>query len=386
MILVRKGVQTLVNFQRFASTALLLLLLLLLPARPSVAQVSITDRLRFSGYGEVHYNNPATGTMNQDAPAEADVHRLVLGWVYEFSPGFRVDVEVDYEHAAQEIELEYAFLDCDLSSSLTLRTGSVLMPVGPLNEFHEPTLFYSVERPYVERSIMPTTWQEIGVGIVGRTGSGAVSYRGYVVTGLNAAGFTSLNGIRGGRSKGFEAPAEDLAAVARVEYASTSGLTLGASGYYGGADQGDAAMGDVTLGIGSADVRFRRSGLDLRGVFYRTMLDGADAVSTVNGATIGEAMMGWYAEAAYDILRRDAADDRKRSLVVFGRFEDFDTQEEIPTGPSFVRDPEAGRQVITGGLAFYPIDKVAFKTDFEHWTDDSDAVLNRFNFGAAFRF
>ena len=51
-----------------------------------------------------------------------------------------------------------------------------------------------------------------------------------------------------------------------------------------------------------------------------------------------------------------------------------------------MRNPEAGRQVISGGLAFYPIDKVAFKTDFEHWKDDSDAELNRFNFGAAFRF
>ena len=372
------------RFPRIAAAALFLLLIL--PARTSIGQVSVGDRMKFSGYGEIHYNNPEFGTMNEDAPAQADVHRFVLGWLYEFTPGVRVDAEVDFEHAAQEIELEYAFLDCDLNSSLTLRTGSVLMPVGPLNEFHEPTTYYSVERPYVERYIMPTTWQEIGVGVVGRSGSGALSFRGYVVTGLSASGFSTLDGIRGGLSHGFEAPAEDLAGAARLEYASTSGLAIGASGYYGGADQGDAAMGDVFVGIGSADARFRRGGLDLRGVIYRTMLDGADSVSSVNGETIGEAMMGWYAEAAYDILRGDAGEGRTRSLVIFGRFEDFDTQEEIPTGPSFVRDPEAGRQLFSGGLAFYPIDKVAFKTDFEHWTDGSDAELNRVNFGAAFRF
>jgi hypothetical protein len=107
----------------------------------------------------------------------------------------------------------------------------------------------------------------------------------------------------------------------------------------------------------------------------------------VNGETVGEAATGWYAEAAFDVLRRGgAAETRTKSLVIFGRIEDFDTQDEIPAGPSFTRDPAAGRQVITGGLAFYPIDKVAFKADLEHWADDSDADLDRFNVGAAFRF
>ena len=363
-----------------------LLLLTAAPAARSVAQVNLTDRLQFSGYGEVHYNNPAIGTMDPDALAEADVHRFVLGWAYEFSPEIRLDAEVDFEHAAQEIELEFAHLDYDLNTSLTLRVGSVLMPVGPLNEFHEPPNYYSVERPYVENYIMPTTWQELGFGLVGRTKSGAISYRGYIVTGLDASGFSGLDGIDGGISHGFEAPAEDLAGVARVEYASTTGLSLGLSGYYGGADQGDSAMGDVFVGIAGADARYRRHGLDLRGVLYRVMIDGADRVGVVTGQTIGEAMMGWYGEAAYDILRRDRGEGRTRSLVAYGRFEDFDTEQEIPTGPSFVRDPAAGRQVISGGLAYYPIEKVAFKADYEHWTDDSNANLDRFNLGAAFRF
>ncbi len=379
-----KGVQTLVNRHRLILGWLLLLLAL--PARTSLAQVSVGDRLRFSGYGEVHYNNPAIGTMDEGALAEADVHRFVLGWAYDFSSEIRLDAEIDFEHAAQEIELEFAHLDCDLNSSLTLRVGSVLMPVGPLNEFHEPPNYYSVERPYVESYIMPTTWQELGFGLVGRTKDGAISYRGYIVTGLDARGFSGLDGIDGGISHGFEAPAEDLAGVARVEYASTSGLALGLSGYYGGADQGDSTMGDVFVGIAGADARYRRHGLDVRGVFYRVMIDGADRVGVVTGETIGKALMGWYGEAAYDILRRDAEEGRQRSLMIYGRFEDFDTEQELPSGPSFVRDPAAGRQVISGGLAYYPIEKVAFKADLEHWTDDSDADLTRFNFGAAFRF
>jgi hypothetical protein len=361
-------------------------LLLLAVPRSSHAEIPLGDKLRLSGYGDIHYNNPAIGTMDQNALAEADVHRFVLGWAYEFSPGYRLEAEVDFEHAAQEIELEFAYLDCDLNPNLTLRAGSVLMPVGPLNEFHEPPNYYSVERPYVESYINPTTWQELGLGLVGRTKSGAIAYRAYLVTGLDASGFSGLDGLDGGISHGFEAPAQDLAGVARVEYSSTGGLALGASGYYGGADQGDSAKGDVFVGIAEGDARYHRHGLDLRAVLYHVSIDGADRVSLVNGETIGEAMTGWYAEAAYDLLRRDAAPARTKALFVYGRYEDIDTEDAVPSGPSFVRDPAAGRQVISTGAAFYPIEKIAFKTDYEHWKDDSGANLDRFNLGVAFRF
>ena len=46
----------------------------------AAAQDSIQDKLHFSGYGEIHYNTPQIETMNDDAPAEVDVHRFVLGW------------------------------------------------------------------------------------------------------------------------------------------------------------------------------------------------------------------------------------------------------------------------------------------------------------------
>ena len=357
-----------------------------LAAPPSGAEESWSQRISFGGYGDIHYNNPEIGTMSQSALSRADVHRLVLGWGYEFTPQIRVDVEVDFEHAAQEIELELAHLDYDLNSGLTLRAGSVLMPVGPLNEFHEPPLYYSVERPYVEKYIVPTTWQEIGVGLVGRSKNGALAYRGYVVTGLDAMGFTGLEGLDGGISHGSEGKAEDLAAVARFEYVSTSGFSLGASGYYGGADQGDSTLGSVSVAIGGADARYKRHGWDLRGVFYRVEVDGAARVSGATGQTIGKTMIGWYGEAAYDLLRRGAAERGRRSLMVFGRFEDFDTMDDVPGGPGLSRDPAAGRQVITAGLSYLPIEKIAIKGDFEHWKDDTDTELNRLNLGLAFRF
>ena len=353
------------------------------PSR-AVAADAAESRLQFHGYGEFHYNNPQTGTMDQSATSEADVHRFVLGWTYEFTPEIRLDAELDYEHAARELELEYAHLDYDLSPTIALRAGSLLMPVGPLNEFHEPPLFYSVERPYVQRSIIPTSWQENGIGVVGRARNGALGYRAYLVTGLNAVDFNGADGIRGGRSGSSEAKAEDLAGVARLEYATTAGLSMGASGYYGGADQSEPGLGDVKVGMVALDARFRRGGVDLRGVFARDFLDGADSVAAVTGENVGEAMQGFYAEAAYDLLRRDAKPDARRALFVFARYERFDTNAEMPAGAT--ADPAFDRKVITGGLAFLPIEKISFKADFEYWEDGANATLNRVNLGAAFLF
>ncbi|HKQ18357.1 MAG TPA: hypothetical protein VJW75_01295 [Candidatus Eisenbacteria bacterium] len=350
----------------------------------AIAEEDVEKRLQFHGYGEFHYNNPETGTMDQSATSSADVHRFVLGWTYEFTPAFRLDAEIDYEHAAREIELEYAHIDYDMSATMSLRVGSLLMPVGPLNEFHEPPLFYSVERPYVQRSIIPTTWQENGIGVVGRAAGGSLGYRAYLVTGLNAMNFTGAEGIREGRSGSSEAKAEDLAGVARLEYATTAGLSLGASGYYGGADQSEPGLGDVKVGMVALDARFRRGGIDLRGVFALDFLDGADSVAAVTLENVGEAMQGFYGEAAYDLLRRDAQPDSRRSLFLFARYERFDTNAEMPTG--LTADPAFDREVITGGVSYLPIEKLSFKADFEHWEDGTEATLNRINLGAAFLF
>ena len=137
----------------------------------------LLGKLQFHGYGELHYNNPKIDTMSSGAGNVIDVHRFVLGWEYEFTENLRVEAELDYEHAAKELELEEAYLEYDLLPAVSLRVGTLLMPVGPLNETHEPPLYYSVERPYVERYIIPTTWQENGLGVAGQLHDGTVSIR-----------------------------------------------------------------------------------------------------------------------------------------------------------------------------------------------------------------
>ena len=63
-----------------------------------------------------------------------------------------------------------------------------------------------------ERRIIPTTWRENGVGVLGSVGPFA--YRAYLLNGLDATGF-SPEGLRGGRQKGSRALASDFGFAGR---------------------------------------------------------------------------------------------------------------------------------------------------------------------------
>lgn len=341
-------------------------------------------RLIWHGYGELHYNSPEGSGVPDDAdPAIMDFHRMVWGLSYQFNDHVSLHTEVDFEHAATEIELEFAYLDFLITPAFNLRAGGILMPVGPLNEFHEPPLFYSVERPYVQRTLIPTTWQEGGAGVFGSASAG-LKYRVYLVSGLNAEEFTAANGVRNGRRHVAAAPAEDLAVVGRVEYVGIPGLEIGASLYQGGANvTGNPNLDEAAVGIWEGDIRFRKAGVDLRGVVASIQIDGADRISTETTQTIGKEMVGWYVEGAYDLLRL-LARGSNQALVAFVRYEDFNTQHSVATG--FTADPANDRQVITSGIAYYPIPDVAVKADMESWEDGTDESGSRFNLGVAYQF
>ena len=125
------------------------------------------------------------------------------------------------------------------------------MPVGPLNETHEPPRFYSVERPYVETYLIPSTWQEGGAGLFGS--AGGFNYRVYVVGGLDATGFTAASGLRKGRQKVSEGKAEDLAFGGRLEYTGLPGFRLGTSAYQGDSAQNTKGIGRVPVTLLEAD-------------------------------------------------------------------------------------------------------------------------------------
>ncbi len=340
--------------------------------------VEENGKTMFHGYGELHYNN----TNKPGSTDMMDNHRFVMGLTHQFSDRVRLNAEVDFEHAAKEMELEFAFVDILLTESFNIRAGSMLMPVGYLNEFHEPPLFYSVERPYVQKNIIPTTWQEGGIGVFGKTMGGDIRYRAYLVSGLNATDFSAGSGIRGGRGNVAESPSNDLALVGRLEYAGIKELRLGASGYSGNSGQGIEGIGDAKVGLWEADARYWFNGLELTGLYTGITVGDTPAIFAKTGQAIGEEMTGGYAEAAYHLGKHFLHDGM--DIVVFGRYERYDTQKSMASG--LIANPSNDARISTFGVSFFPISQVALKADVENWETKDGKSWEQLNVGIGYMY
>jgi hypothetical protein len=353
------------KFARLSCPLFIILILAVLSPRTAKGQSSTS----IGGYGELHYaNSNRTG-----APGEVNVKRFVLYLAHSFSDRivFRSELEVEDAKVAGgesggEVALEQAYLDFRLSDYVTVRAGLVLVPLGILNEVHEPPTFNGVARADYHAVIIPTTWREIGVGVAGTIpGATGLAYRAYLVNGLLAEGFTAENGIRGGRQEGREASFANPSLTGRLEY-SRPGLKLGAAGYYGGSANGDARLGtgafSAPVAMVAADARFDTGPWAFRAEAALTHLGKADVINAAFGEDAGSRMTGWYGEAAYDLLHLVTRSSSAR-LDGFVRYERLNTQAATPTGVS--PDPAFARRITTLGLTWKPVSNVAIKGDYQ---------------------
>jgi hypothetical protein len=264
----------------------------------------------------------------------------------------------------------------------------VLTPVGILNERHEPPTFNGVERTFVDTVIIPTTWRDVGAGVFGELGRG-FSYKAYLVPGLDASGFNAEEGIAEGRQQGSHVDASDPAITGRLEFRH-SGLTAGGSFWYGGSGFGLSRL-DIeppTVGIASIDARYRRGRHELRGQWSVVSIDGAADLNRAIQAHIGigpniaSRLLGVYGEAA----TRVSPDSWPHEVTVFGRYEIFDTQNQMPAG--FVPLEHLQRSALVTGVTYYPDPDVAFKMDFSQEHNKSSVVNApwRVNFGVGWWF
>ncbi len=343
---------------------------------PAASKVyGVESGLSIGGYGEAVYR-----AMSGSADNEFDLLRAVLYFGYRFSERWVFNSEIEFEHAGEETGVEFAYLDYLASDCASGRAGLLLVPMGFLNELHEPTTFLGAARPETERRILPTTWRENGAGVFGE--AGGLSYRAYVVNGFDATGFSD-EGLRGGRQNGSEALAEDLAVVARVDWTDTPGLLVGGSAYQGDAGQEQAGLGDTSTSILEAHADWRWRALRTRALFARAEVDDVAQLDAALGLgpldSVGEEMEGFYVEAGYDLAGL-FTEESEISITPFVRYEDVDTQAEVPSG--FMPDPAQDFDVVTLGVDVKPIDQIVFKIDVQ----DFDRGPDSFNVALGYAF
>lgn len=358
------------------------------------------SKLSIGGYGEVNYKQAFGGDTRSNG--KLDVQRFVMMLGYKFNSRTSFVAELEFEHV-KEVYVEQAFMQYRLTDNISLRGGLLLAPMGITNEYHEPTTYNGVARPSIDKYIAPTTWREIGAGVIGFIPELDMKYQAYVMNGFNgfdnSAKFNAKNGLRKGRQKGAESYMSSPNFAAKVEYFGIKGLNLGLSGYFGDTqskafddldedNKADVAAADATVvGISmlGLDARYRNSGFQFKGQYYYTALSNTKDYNLLVAAGdgyLGSSMTGYYLEGGYNVLK---SLDTKKELIPFVRYEKWNTQNSMASG--FAANDKYDMSLITTGLTLKLTKGAVVKTDIQFQKSEADdEYQTSFNAGIGIMF
>ena len=351
--------------------------------------------LHIGGYGQIDYNRTINNDLNYNA--KLDVHRLVTFLGYNFNEKTSFVSELEFEHVV-EVYVEQAFLSHNIRDNFSINAGLMLIPMGIQNLYHEPPTFNGVERTNVDKYIVPTTWREMGASVNGRIMDNTLSYELMLVNGFNGYDgegvFSGNKGLRSGRQKGAESymTAPDFAS--RFSYVGIPNLNLGLSTYFGesestaynGLDLSDknavASADSTIIGINmmGIDGRYQKGALQLRGQYIVADLSNTNQYNTFTGKDLGSKMLGYYAEAGYNLLSEK---ETNNELIAFARYENYNTHKEVEEGGISINSNYDRKDVIIG-LGLKLAKGAMFKIDYQIQSNgNSNPRTDQINIGTA---
>ena len=354
----------------------------------------VESGISFGGYGEMLYENYSGSSdagVRTTTKDKFDMLRGVLYTGYKYNDRVLFNSEIEFEHGntalGGEASVEFAYLDFLATKNVGVRTGLLLIPMGLVNEMHEPTTYLTARRSVVENAIIPSTWREMGAGVFGE--HGPVSWRAYAVNSIRGDRFTA-GGVRGGRQKGANSQIENIALTGRVDYEPFEGTFVGGSFFTGNTGQGNLVNGsevegNLTVFDLHGEAKFR--GATIRALWAQANIDEVvelNALSNLTGnRSIGEELGGWYVEAGYD-LSSLVPRFGSSSLTPYLRYEQLDTQKSVPTG--FSRNPASEQTIFTIGLQFRPVPQTVIKADYQNSDNEAGTGLDQWNIGIGYIF
>ncbi len=219
---------------RIMRKVLFLLIPGLLMALASSAQENVS-RLSIGGYGKValsrnfysdnvyRYSHP-DNYKSDKSHGRFDIPHAVIYLGYDFGKGWTMRSEIEFEHTGAgsavekeyteageweteiekggEVELEQFWIQKSFARALNVRMGHFVVPVGGLNNAHEPLNFFTVYRPEGEYTILPSTWHDTGISLWGEAGKWR--YEAQVIAGLDAFMFDRDNFVGNGAGSPYE--------------------------------------------------------------------------------------------------------------------------------------------------------------------------------------
>jgi len=382
---------------------------------------SFAQNVKLWGYGEVYYTDP----LHDRDRAQADLARAVFGIGYTFDSRTEFNSEYEVEHAVSsaddpgEFEVEQFYIDHQIIDPVAVRAGLFLMPFGFINEHHEPTNFYGVQRNFVETLVIPSTWREGGFNFHGDTQSG-FGWNVGLTTGFDlgkwdfapefpqyTTALELINSDAGPLHATHQelalANAHDLSQYVALSYFGVPGLTVGGAIFTGKAaavpappNAPIAGSQRVTLWEGHA--RWTPGKFDLSALYAHGSISNLAATNAANPGSpnpIPSSFYGYYFQAAYDLWQHGSY-----RLAPFTRWEVYNLgaryegvpgpmipQGEIPLTEApgdYGLWPRNTDRVWTIGANFYITPHVVLKADYQHFLINNDFTRFDLGLGVAF--
>ena len=348
--------------------------------------------LSFFGYGELNYLRPRRDAASTTATAA----RGVFGFGYRFSERTRFAAELEVENAVVsaddqgEVAFEQLYVEHDVTPTLSAKAGLFLMPVGYMNETHEPPRFFGVQRNLVETAIIPTTWRELGVGLRGTTEAG-LRWDAGVVTSFDLTKWdaTSTEGIDSPlgsiHQEGQLAKARSLAAYGALNYNGIPGFNVGGSLFHGGVGhhQPGFAAANASVSLGEVHARWQPGRWDLSALAALGRFHDVAALNATfagQPAPVPDSFGGWYAQAAYRLWQKG-----DYAFWPFARYERANTARSFSgLAAGLAPAPQGDTSEAVFGASFYLHPQVVIKADYTRVF--SNSAQDRFALGVGFHY
>jgi hypothetical protein len=391
--------------------------------------------LSIGAYGEFFFGaqqNPAAGGQWQGG---FDARRMVLLPVYQITDNIIFNAEIEFEHAGSGFdnddklhgtaEIEQLWVDFKIVDQFNWRAPGIdLVPIGWINQHHEPTQFYSVLRPELYNGLIPSTWKVPGSSVYGTITEG-VKYQVMVSASQEDFGdsfdarteaktappppIPYAAGIDGLNALGFSNPplgdfsqlSSMLAVSGRLDVAPTfwPGFAGSVSAYYspnttprGAHDDLGNFLGNSSLTMFDAEFRYRmpNSGLELRGEYVQAWFGNPANLRANNDGdptnNVGRTMWGVSGEIAYHFPLGTILNSEWEA-VPFYRYTREDLQTAGFAGTDANTPTGAGQlQFHTAGVAVFPSPKLVLKANYQKVINkdpagaNSDALLGAVGF------
>jgi hypothetical protein len=324
----------------------------------------------------------------------ADLTRFVLGFQHRFDERTKLVSEVEVEHAvssaddAGEVAIEQAYAERQLSANWAARAGLFVMPMGLLNENHEPTAYYGVERNLVETAIIPSTWREGGVQFVGDLDNGLTLQAG-ISTGFDLSKWdatdaeTAESPLGAVHQEMSQANSHNLGYFSALNWRGVPGLQVGGALFVGQGGQGQVGVPKMGVTLWDMHVRYTPGAWDLSALYAQGHIShtgGFNATLVGNDYLMPSRFSGWYTQAAYKLWTNGDL-----TLSPFARFERFNTREAYAdVGAGLTPEAAKAESVITVGANLAVGSGVVFKADVQRFKQASSD--NRLNLGMGWAF